>query len=406
MFAPQAFAGRQITCPSCSATTTVPSVTAKRQSRSNTSIKLLAGAVFLGGILGTGYWLGKRGAAPSGGHDSFESSAAATNQVASSETGPGLSSGGSTEPRDAAGPASGSAVHPSAERSESSDELARSGATDWEAAEAYYTKVGAAQPLSLTSQPAKGSAYTLTMPFDIDQVGPDFILVRNRVTKGRWLLIPDDPKALGEKIPSGFVYQAVGRYEGAKVIQLTSGASESVPVLRTFAVSTSFGFINLEDPAARHASPNILSDLAAERKTQIEEEKAQHYAAANKATQAAEASAKQEQEGRDRERQRKADEQRAVASRQLSKARSDLDTVNATIDASRQRYQDALAVINTLTKNKTVPVTEGSSNYYKCLAASKVVNQVEEAAPALKAEKARLQSLVADLEAQTSQPAK
>jgi len=244
------------------------------------------------------------------------------------------------------------------------------------------------------------------MPFDIDQVGPDFILVRNRVTKGRWLLIPDDPKALGEKIPSGFVYQAVGRYEGAKVIQLTSGASESVPVLRTFAVSTSFGFINLEDPAARHASPNILSDLAAERKTQIEEEKAQHYAAANKATQAAEASAKQEQEGRDRERQRKADEQRAVASRQLSKARSDLDTVNATIDASRQRYQDALAVINTLTKNKTVPVTEGSSNYYKCLAASKVVNQVEEAAPALKAEKARLQSLVADLEAQTSQPAK
>jgi hypothetical protein len=53
---------------------------------------------------------------------------------------------------------------------------------------------------------------------------------------------------------------------------------------------------------------------------------------------------------------------------------------------------------NRLTNNKRTPVQEGSQPYYQCLAASKVIQEVEAGAAELKAEKARLEAMIQELE--------
>ena len=82
----------------------------------------------------------------------------------------------------------------------------------------------------------------------------------------------------------------------------------------------------------------------------------------------------------------------------LANARADLAAVKSKIDSERKRHADALRVINTLTLNKTKAVKEGSPAYYKCAEAAKVIQEVEAGAPDLKAEKARLESLVGELD--------
>lgn len=282
---------------------------------------------------------------------------------------------------------------------DSSDELPRSGATDWEAAKAYYTKFADARELSFSNQPAKGSVCLHAMLSDTQQTGANYVVVQSRATQDRLLLTPDDPEAVGEKIPSGAVYQAIGRFEGVKTVEISPGVSESLPVLKVYTALTTAGFINFENRAAPRASTEVMTGLAAERNAKIEKQKEQREAEANQQKLAAEEAAKAARESKNHEKQQKTAEQQAAAARDLAKAHSDLDGVNASIESDRLRYQTALGVINTLTKNKTVPVTEGSPNYYKCLEASKVIGKIEEGAPALKAEKARLESLVSRLEA-------
>ena len=82
----------------------------------------------------------------------------------------------------------------------------------------------------------------------------------------------------------------------------------------------------------------------------------------------------------------------------LKLARSEFAEVNAEIAAERARWHNALAVINRLTFNKTRPVREGSSEYYRCLEASKVIQEVEAGAQKIKAKRARLEAEIMELE--------
>lgn len=74
-----------------------------------------------------------------------------------------------------------------------------------------------------------------------------------------------------------------------------------------------------------------------------------------------------------------------------------LAEVNAKMDTDRGQYREALNVINSLTHNKRRPVVQGSREYHQCVAASKVISEIETGAPALKAEKTRLEAVLSAL---------
>lgn len=82
----------------------------------------------------------------------------------------------------------------------------------------------------------------------------------------------------------------------------------------------------------------------------------------------------------------------------LAAARAELETVTSTIESERARWRESLALINRLTLNKTKPVVEGSPAYHQCLAASKVIHEVEQGAQALKDRKAALEARVKEME--------
>lgn len=82
----------------------------------------------------------------------------------------------------------------------------------------------------------------------------------------------------------------------------------------------------------------------------------------------------------------------------LVTARAQLAAVTAEIEAERARWQDAENTIRALTLNRTKPVVEGSDAYWKCVEADKIIADVKTGAPALKARKASLEALVAELE--------
>jgi len=72
--------------------------------------------------------------------------------------------------------------------------------------------------------------------------------------------------------------------------------------------------------------------------------------------------------------------------------------VNSQIESERARWTEALNTINQLTNFKKTPVKEGSAAYHRCMAASKVIHEVETGAPTLKSEKARLEAVIKELE--------
>lgn len=87
-------------------------------------------------------------------------------------------------------------------------------------------------------------------------------------------------------------------------------------------------------------------------------------------------------------------QQQSNISARRSDAERALADVEARIEAERQRWKDATAVINILTNYKRTPVQEGSRAYYRCLEASQIIQEVERGAGGLKAEKARLESII------------
>jgi len=84
----------------------------------------------------------------------------------------------------------------------------------------------------------------------------------------------------------------------------------------------------------------------------------------------------------------------------LAELRGELAALGTKIQNERDRWHASLAVINQLTNFKKTPVREGSPQYNRCMAASRVIQEVEAGATALKAEKARLEAMIQSLEAE------
>ena len=80
--------------------------------------------------------------------------------------------------------------------------------------------------------------------------------------------------------------------------------------------------------------------------------------------------------------------------------KGDLAKVNSKIESERARWRRATDAINTLTNFKRTPVREGSPAYHQWVEASKIITEVEQGAGALKAEKARLEAMLTELEEQ------
>jgi hypothetical protein len=72
--------------------------------------------------------------------------------------------------------------------------------------------------------------------------------------------------------------------------------------------------------------------------------------------------------------------------------------VEAEIASEREKFQEALGIINRLTNFKRTPVKEGSQAYNQCLEASKIIKEVEAGAPALKEKKAQIEALISKAE--------
>lgn len=81
----------------------------------------------------------------------------------------------------------------------------------------------------------------------------------------------------------------------------------------------------------------------------------------------------------------------------VAELKGELAKVNSQIESERGRWTEALNTINQLTNFKKTPVKEGSAAYRQCMAASKVIHEVESGAPTLKAEKARLEAVIEEM---------
>lgn len=79
-------------------------------------------------------------------------------------------------------------------------------------------------------------------------------------------------------------------------------------------------------------------------------------------------------------------------SERILEAKVRLAEIESLIESERKRYQDALALINKLTNNKRTPVVQGAHAHRQCMAASNLMGEIEQKAPQMKAEKAKLEA--------------
>lgn len=328
----------------------------------------------------------------------------------------------------------------------------RSGSKDPDKVFLHYEKGEGASTIMFSTQEEKGKLAILPGRLVIDQVGGVFITATHTGSGEQWVLYPDDPLALERLVPPEGISIArlAGVYAGPEKLETTSGAPASLPAMIVFGMLTTHGYLDFENPDAPRASAADLRSLAVARieeakrekekriregeeayreRLEREEEEARRKAearaldekreaertAARKAEEAemeaalaAREAAWQEEERarrmRDEEelRQDRIRRKREEAEARLAAARADLAGVCSRIDSERKRHAGALKVINALTRNKTVAVKEGSPAYHRCMEASRIIGEVERGAPALKAERARLETLVSELE-QSSQ---
>jgi hypothetical protein len=82
----------------------------------------------------------------------------------------------------------------------------------------------------------------------------------------------------------------------------------------------------------------------------------------------------------------------------VAELKGELAALETKIQGERERWQEGVNVINRLTNFKKTPVREGSPQYHQCMAASRVIKEVEAGAAELKAEKARLEAMIKSLE--------
>jgi hypothetical protein len=81
----------------------------------------------------------------------------------------------------------------------------------------------------------------------------------------------------------------------------------------------------------------------------------------------------------------------------VAELKGELAALDTKIQAERGRWQEGVNLINRLTNFKKTPVQEGSPQYHQCMAASRVIKEVEAGAAGLKAEKARLEAMINSL---------
>jgi hypothetical protein len=92
-------------------------------------------------------------------------------------------------------------------------------------------------------------------------------------------------------------------------------------------------------------------------------------------------------------------------SEKLAELKGSLAEIESTIGSERERWQNALDTINRLTNFKKTPVREGSPQHQQCLRAAEIIREVESGAAELKAQKAKLEATIKELEqAQAPEP--
>lgn len=85
-------------------------------------------------------------------------------------------------------------------------------------------------------------------------------------------------------------------------------------------------------------------------------------------------------------------------SEKLAELKGSLAEIESTISSERERWQNALDTINRLTNFKKTPVREGSPQHQQCLRAAEVIREVESGAAELKAQKAKLEATIKELQ--------
>jgi DNA-directed RNA polymerase subunit RPC12/RpoP len=392
--APLDAVGSQVACPNCSTPILVPAALAKQTS----ALPKLA-AVAVVALLGGAAFSALRGGGGA--------------------TGAGGASSTTEEPASAQGetpqaPNLADQIH--------GKPIKRSGSSDCNVAFAYYAKELGASQIMFSAQERKGKLATLPGRLTVDQVADGFIMASHTASREQWVLHPDNPRALDDiALTEGTsIVQLVGVYAGPEQMETVDGAHRRIPAMIVFGMLTSKGYLDFEAPGAARASAEELQRYVEAEATRKAQEKAKETAEqdareAEREKQRAKDIAELERDpawnpkakpaegkpgpdAKPSEDPEEAPKPAITANKELAKARADLAAVKSKIESERKRHADALATINTLTKGKTVPVKEGSPAYHRCMEASRIIAEVEKGAPDLKAEKARLEALVAELD--------
>jgi DNA-directed RNA polymerase subunit RPC12/RpoP len=392
--APLDAVGSQVACPACSTPILVPAARAKEASALP---KLAAVAVVV--VLGVGAFSALRGG----------DGASGTVKASSYADGAASARAESSEAPNLADQIYGK-------------QIKRSGSSDWEVAFAYYAKALGATQIMFSAQERKGKLAILPGRLVVDQVGDGFIMASHTASREQWVLHPDNPRALDDiaLTEETSIAQLVGVYAGPEQMETVDGAPRRIPAMIVFGMLTNKGYLDFEAPGAARASTEELKpyvDAQASREAQEKaKEKAEEAAReaerqAQRAKDIAEleqdpswnpkakpAEKKPEKAAEPSEDPEETPKPASAANSDLPKARADLAAVKSKIESERKRHADALNIINTLTLNKTKPVKEGSPAYHRCMEASRIISEVEKGAPDLKAEKARLETLVGELD--------
>lgn len=408
--APPDLVGKQIACPNCGNTVSVIAlepVAPATPRRGSLAPKVAAAVAFVAILAAVAFFLKGEPAAPAPpGANSLPKPAQAQASVA-------------VPPVVAPTPNLADQMH--------GTPIKRSGSSNWEVAFAYYAKTAGAAQIMFSNQERKGKLAILAGRLVVDQVGDTFITATHSASSEQWVLHPDSPLALDEiSLSEGTsIAQLVGVYAGPEQMETVGGAPRRLPSMIVFGMLTSTGYVDFEDPHAGRASatelkPHLDAHEAKEAAARAEEKAELDAREAERLKQRAKDIADLEQDPSWNPKAKAGQADSSKSSTQpmkesagnghkrvvqpntdnveLAKARADLAAVKSKIDSERKRHGDALNVINTLTKNKTVPVKDGSPAYHRCLEASRVIGEVERGAADLKAEKARLETLVGELD--------
>ncbi|WP_265594414.1 hypothetical protein [Haloferula sp. BvORR071] len=158
--------------------------------------------------------------------------------------------------------------------------IKRSGSSNWEVAFAYYEKALGASQIMFSAQERKGKLAILPGRLVVDQVGDGFIMASHTASREQWVLHPDNPRALDEiALTEGTsIAQLVGIYLGPEQMETVDGAPRRIPAMIVFGMLTSKGYLDFEAPGAARASAEELRPYLDAQGTREAQEKAKERA--------------------------------------------------------------------------------------------------------------------------------